>query len=179
MIRKSLYCIDFKALEDGKHSFSFFIDDAFFALFPESSVNKAAVKAEITMFKQPQSLRLSINLDGTIHVQCDRCLDYFEMPINYETELNVQFGDSSSDISDADTDITLAESELEIVLDKHFFDYINLCVPTRKIHSKDENGNRNCNVEMMELLNKHKLEENISDEEDIDPRWDSLRTLMN
>ncbi len=174
---ESRYSIDFKGLENGNHQFLFEIDDTFFEQYPESDVKKGKVQVKVGLQKHSFFLRLTFKFEGVIELQCDRCLDYYDYPIALETELNVKFGDEDSDLSDADTEITLANTALEIVLDKHFFDYVNLCVPAQKIHPEDKNGHTTCNPDMLDLIRQHNPPEEETTE--IDPRWEKLKTLMN
>lgn len=173
MRQEAIYSIDFKVLKDGIHQFGFDIDDSFLSNFERSDLNGGEIRINIGLNKSATMLRLDIRLDGILSVQCDRCLDFFKLPVKYATQLNVKFGDINSDLSDADTEITLSENETELVLDKHFYDYINLCIPAQKVHPEESS----CNTNMLEIIENMNMSD--SDEDKTDPRWDALKHLMN
>ena len=71
--------------------------------------------------------------------------------------------------------ITLPADEQELDLKQHIYEYILLSIPIKRVHPDDEFGNSTCDPFMLK-----KLEEFIIDQEnEIDPRWDELKKLMN
>ncbi len=54
--------------------------------------------------------------------------------------LHVDFGKETSDLSDVDDWMVISYKESQIDLTKHFYDYINLQVPLKKVHPNDEYG---------------------------------------
>ena len=172
----SKYKIKFRGLKEGRHKYKFEIEDSFFEKFPESEIKKAKISGRVELLISKDLLTLNIELEGTAELQCDRCLDFFDSPIKYETVLYADFGDKNSDLSDADNKITITDKASEIVLDKHFYDYIHLSLPYQKIHPTDENGKSTCNTKMTKIIEKYSLKEN---NETVDPRWDKLKSLYN
>ncbi len=177
MNTQARYSIEHKALSNGVYQFEYQIDEKFLSSFEHSEVKNGMLTAHVVLRKSSTFLHLDIKMEGEIEVECDLCLDKFFIPLLHETELTVKFGQTNSDLSDADTEITLAETETELVLDKHFFDYINISIPTRKTHPDDAQGNSTCNPDMLNLLET--LNADNEDEKTSDPRWDALKTLMN
>jgi len=168
---KDIYIINFHDLDIGEYDFKFILDNVFFEKFDNSEIKDANIKAEVKLIKHQHTFELDFDLSGFVTVQCDRCLDDFKQHVTYKTDLFVEFGEKSSDLSDADTRITIASNEIEIVLDKHLYDYAHLSIPYKNVHP-DENK---CN---MSIINR--IEElNTKQEEVSDPRWDKLKTLMN
>ncbi len=172
----SKYKIKFRGLKEGKHRYQFKIDNSFFEKYPESEIKKAEISAEVEMLITKDLLTLNIKLEGTAELQCDRCLDFFDSPITYETVLYADFGDKNSDLSDADNKVTISNKASEIVLDKHFYDYLHLSLPYQKIHPDDENGKSTCNHEMIKKIDEYSSGKNS---EPADPRWDKLKSLYN
>jgi uncharacterized metal-binding protein YceD (DUF177 family) len=160
----------------GTHEFSISLDSKFFDLFENSEVKTGLLKAEITLLRSSDSMHLKIDMKGTVDVECDRCLDTYPFQVDCSNELSVEIGEENSDLSDADDRITLSRRETSIDLSQHFFDYINLSLPIRKIHPKDENGKSTCNKDMIKKLKNLKVKESP---QEIDPRWDNLKTLLN
>ncbi|NOZ34317.1 MAG: DUF177 domain-containing protein [Chlorobi bacterium] len=168
--------IKFRGLKEGTYNFKFNINETFFKKYPESEIKEAKVLAEVEMLITKDLLRFNIYLSGKAELQCDRCLDFFNSPINYETVLFADFGDNNSDLSDADNRITISNKASEIVLDKHIYDYLHLSLPYKKIHPKDKNGKSTCNKEMIKKIEEYSTYEET---EITDPRWDKLKSLYN
>ncbi len=170
------YKIKFRGLKEGKHKYKFEIEDSFFEKYPESEIKKANIFAEVEMLISKDILTFDIKLKGTAEIQCDRCLDFFDFPISYKTILYVDFGEINSDLSDADNKITISNKAGDIVLDKHFYDYLHLALPYQKIHPNDKNGNSTCNKEMIKKIKEYST---CKETEITDPRWDKLKSLYN
>ncbi len=176
MDSKHQYIIPFTGLSEGNHEFTFHIDKAFFLLFPESDLHDAQVEIQVYLTKAPETLNLDIDLKGSVEVECDRCLDLFNQEIEFHAKLNVEFGDENSDISEADENIILSRKEIDLDLSRHFFDYINISLPIRRVHPKDQNGKSTCNKEMIKKLKELSVKKIDSEP---DTRWDNLKPLMN
>ncbi len=173
------YKIPLNGLKEGDYQYSYTINKYFFSTFPESEIQDAALEIEILLSKKTAVLNLEIELKGTVNIQCDRCLDLFDYPVNYRAKLYVKFGDKNSDLSDADETITLAHSEYELELSQHLYDYIMLSLPYKKVHPTDENGESTCNEKMLDEIEKFGNTDNPSEEKkEIDPRWDKLKGLI-
>ncbi|MBK8882594.1 MAG: DUF177 domain-containing protein [Bacteroidales bacterium] len=79
-------------------------------------------------------------------------------------------------IEDSDPDIiSFTTDEHELDLTQHFYEYIHLALPIKRVHPDDENGNSTCDPLMLDKLKELIVEE----DNDNDPRWDELRKLMN
>lgn len=168
--------IKFRGLSEDVHCYDFKITDDFFRQFPESEIKKGNVVANVEIQIRKDVLILDVFLKGNVQLQCGRCLDDYSQKIDFKTKLFIEFGEESSDISDVDNRIVLSKKEDEIYLDKHFYDYLHLSLPYQRFHPEDENGESECNIEMLNKLDElsSKKEENI-----IDPRWEKLKGLYN
>ena len=167
--------IKFKGISAGKYDYDFDLNDDFFSRFKESEIQKGNVHTFVEMTVTKDLLIFHFTLTGKVNVQCDRCLDFFYHEIQYKTTLYVEFGEKSSDISDADNRIMLSRNEYEIILDKHLYDYIHLSLPYQRIHPLNGRGESQCNIEMINKIN----ELNNTEGNEIDPRWDKLKELFN
>jgi uncharacterized metal-binding protein YceD (DUF177 family) len=167
------YTIQLGGLKEGRHTFDFEIDKKFFERIEESEVKEGRVIANVVMDKRSTHLDLAIMISGEVRICCDRCLELFFQPVVCENRLLVKFGKT---IEDIDPDIlSLPVGEHELDLQQHFYEYIILALPIKRVHPNDKNGKSTCDPEMLK-----KLEELIIDEEkESDPRWDKLKNLMN
>lgn len=167
------YIIPLSGLKEGRHNIDFEIGSEFFELFEESEVKEGRLVAHVEMVKLSSHLDLMISISGKVSICCDRCLEMFLYPIDSKNRLLVKFGKS---IDDTDPDIlSLPTDENELDLKQHFYEFIHLALPIRRIHPDDINGKSTCDPVMLK-----KLEELIIDEDKTnDPRWDDLKKLLN
>jgi uncharacterized protein len=170
------YIIPFRGLKDGEHKFEFDFDKLFFEKHEVLEARDGVIKAEALLYKKPQLLTLSISIAGFIQVQCDRCLDYFNLPIAYDCRLIIKF---SENIAESTDEIWIIHpSENEIDLEQYFFECIGLSIPLQKIHPLNKDGRSGCNSDMLSIIEEH-LSATDKDAEEIDPRWNKLKDLLN
>jgi uncharacterized metal-binding protein YceD (DUF177 family) len=166
----STYIIHYAALKEGVHLFEYQLAQEFFDLFEQPIVEGANVLIKLSLHKTATMLVLDIHATGTVHVECHRCLEEFEMPLDIRKTLIVK---STGEESDADNvDVIIADTASEINLAQHLYDFISLALPLKIVHPDDENGNPACNPETLK-----KLETLMVKQEQKDPRWEALRNI--
>jgi uncharacterized protein len=167
------YTIPLAGLKEGRHSFEFEINEAFFEHFEESEVKKGTLVANVEIEKRSTLAELEIRIEGNVMVCCDRCLEMFLQQVICDDRLIVKFG---KNVGEDDPDIlSLPADAPELDLTQHFYEFIMLALPIRRIHPDDILGNSTCDPEMLKKLREHITEE----EHDNDPRWDELKKLIN
>jgi uncharacterized protein len=168
------FVIPFKGLKEGRHDFIFEIGDKFFDDFPESEIKKGDVQVNVYLVKRVNMLEFEFEISGNVWATCDRCLDEFLLPIEYEANLFVKFGE----ISEEQTDeiILLSSSETEIDLLQYIYEFIHLSLPYRKVHPNDKKGKSLCNKEMLKKISEYTTRENI--ENSNNPEWDNLKNFL-
>jgi uncharacterized protein len=168
------YSIPFKGLRDGQHSFRFDIDRTFFDAFDSSEIHAGSLIAEISLNKEPQLLEMDFFIHGTVEVSCDRCLDIFELPVQYKGRLFFKFGIESLELTDEI--IILATGQTEINIAQYLYEFIHLSLPYTKVHP-DINGKSGCDPEMIKKLDSLTVKE--SGKKEHDSRWDKLKEISN
>ncbi|MBI4931069.1 MAG: DUF177 domain-containing protein [Bacteroidetes bacterium] len=162
------YLIPFAGLKSGEHNFDYVIDDTFFKEREYSEVQHAKIKTSITLSKEINLLVFDIKMEGTINVMCDRCGDYFDLPVWGENKLVVSL---TNDKFENEADIlAIPIDSSEIDISQYLYEYVSMLLPQRRIHT-DKSG---CNPEALKILNK--LSEKKG-EENIDPRWEALKNI--
>jgi uncharacterized protein len=164
------FVIPFKGLATGNHDFVFEIDDKFFEDFKESEITKSKILAKVNLRKMVNMLELDFTLSGTVIVICDRCLDEFEMLLDYQTKLFVKFGESNQEQSDEIIVLSYTEGELDIK--QYIYEYIHLSLPYKRVHPNDKKGNSLCNKGMLKKLNEYSMGEKLDNQ-------NILKNLMN
>lgn len=171
---KNNFVIDYKALANGRHDFKYRLDSSFFAQFAESEFQNGKIELDLVAEISDYSLKFDFDFKGTVEVECDRCLDLFDLPIEGYFTLNVKFGDVSSDPAEADDEIVLSRDENKIDLAHHIYEYIALSVPARRVHPDGIDGLPQCNPDMSATLEVLEAHDNVVE---TDPRWEQLRNL--
>jgi uncharacterized metal-binding protein YceD (DUF177 family) len=156
------YKIGFSGLKDGHHDFEFDLGEAFFAEREFSEASSGEVKVQVHLNKHPNMMEFTFALKGTVVLPCDRCLQNLSLPVDVEEELIVKFGEEE----DLDSEIwVLSENAYELDLEQLLFEFVQLSLPLRKVHSK-----KDCDPEVLKRLQ-------IEEDENYDSRWDALKNL--
>jgi uncharacterized protein len=167
------FIIPFKTLSDGKHQFDYIIDDSFFENYEMSEIQKGKIDVVVTLEKTETMLTFLFHINGTVNIMCDRCLDYFGLPIGTEFKMFVKFGKEKTE--QTDEILIIPESDHEINIMQYIYEYINLSLPIQRIHPDDKDGYSQCNAEFLEKLkefSKTKIQDN-----EVDPRWEILKNI--
>lgn len=173
MSSQSFYNIAYRGLSQGKHVFEYDIDDKFFSEFEGGVVEEGDVNVCLTLEKQSALMILNFDVKGQVKVQCDRCLEMYDQPIEGSDKVFVKFGDK--EFEDGDDVIWVGANEHQLNVAQLIYEFICLAIPIKRIHPDDENGNSTCDPEMIEKLDKYI----IKDEDANNPVWNDLRKLLN
>ena len=182
------YGIAFKGLKDGEHVFEYRLKDAFFELFEQPQVETGDLAATVTLIKSSRMLEFRFSIVGEVGTVCDRCLSDVDVPIDYEGILYVNFGDEYAEPTEEIVVIPYEEHTFNIA--SFLYEFIVVSVPIRHIHPDNEDGTPGCDPEMLERLDEYIVHDDIEasdrdedndieDEDSIDPRWDELKKLFN
>ena len=162
------YRIAFEGLKPGSHRFQMEVDRSFFALFPLSEIQQARLSVEVNLEKLGTQLDARITLDGTIEVDCDRCLGSFDLAVHFEDRVIAKLGE----VTDLEGDVWILGSEIhELDLSQPLFEFAHLALPTRRIHPDAAD----CDPDMLNRLDGPGG--GGDDEEPMDPRWNALKEL--
>jgi len=167
------YIIAYKGLHEGSHDFIFNIGKSFIEKHEFLEARDGKLRADVKMVKSATQLVFAITIGGFIEVQCDRCLDYFPLEINFTGTLYAKFSGTTGEY-DGEV-IVLDPEEGEIDLKQYFFESIGLSIPYRKIHPPDRNNEPTCNREMLTRLGEHI----VFGESKNNPLQDKLKDLSN
>lgn len=147
------YIIQFKGLKEGVHEFTFSIDKPFFEAFEYLAVPDGQVDVTVVLEKKPTFLELNVSIKGEMEVQCDRCLEFFPLPVQYNGHLVVRFSELENE-SDEDV-IWLRPDDYELDLRHYFYECLSLSIPIRKVHPDLPNGEPGCDPGMLKKLNEY------------------------
>jgi len=170
------FTIPFVGLKEGKHLFEYEIDNAFFEYFEYEDFNSSNLKVNVVLEKKTTLLELHFEVSGTVNVNCDVTNELYEQPLESEFDLVVKFGE---EYNDENIDILIIpHGEYEISIQQYVYELIVLSMPTKRVHPGVEDGTLDSEIlkKLEELSPKQK---NIKkDQEEIDPRWNTLKKLL-
>ncbi|MBI5539732.1 MAG: DUF177 domain-containing protein [Bacteroidia bacterium] len=166
------FIIPFIGLKTGEHVFDYKIGTSFLKNFNNSEIKDIELNVEVKMIKNNNLLEFNFQLNGSVQVECDICLDDVSLPVDYHSYLIAK----RENVEDAEDDIVyLKPDESEIDISQFIYECIVFSLPLRRVHP-DKRGKNKCNPEMIKKLKSH-LVDNV--EETSDPRWNDLKNLLN
>jgi uncharacterized metal-binding protein YceD (DUF177 family) len=171
------FTIPFVGLKIASHHFDFDIDKAFFEYFEYEDFNDAKVDVKVVLEKKTTLLELNFKISGIVNVNCDLTNEPYDQKIKNDFNLVVKFG---NEYNDEDTDIlVLPHGEYEINIQQYIYELIVLSVPIKRVHPGVKDGTLNSDIlkKLEELSPKIDLEKEVKEDE-IDPRWNTLKKLL-
>ena len=180
------YNLVLKDIVGEKAKFEYTLDDVFFKKIDSPEVQRGSVTAQVSVHKTISTFDLEFQLEGSIIVPCDRCLDDMEQPIRHKEKLQVKFGDK---FSEEDEIVIVPASEGAINIAWFLYEFIVLNIPIKHVHAPGV-----CNKTMVTKLKRHIIrnkddaddspldldddDDDVSTEETTaDPRWDALQNI--
>lgn len=166
--KKEEYIVPVKGLGLGSYQYTYKIDEKFFNSFECFDIDKGLLNLTVDLVKEPNLLNFRFHFTGFVELQCDRCLDRFDLDVENSFRLIVNYGEKFEEVSDEI--ITVPSNENNMDLGQYIFEYVNLMLPIKKVHPDDEDGNSTCNKEMLNRLDEHSKQKS-------DSRWDALKNM--
>lgn len=162
--------IDLKAMVVDCIETTYVLDDDYFAALDGADIQQGRVEVGVSIRKTENYFTLSLNAEGFVMVQCDRCLDDMQQQISGASSFIVKLSNETSE-----DDEIINVDEVEGILDTSWLIYetIALSVPIKHVHAPGK-----CNAAMTEKLNElSATRSGDGAEESIDPRWAALAKL--
>lgn len=143
-----LYNIQLKTMAIGESEIEYHLDNAFFALIGEEDVQKGDVTAKVKVRKTAKESELSFELEGSVIILCDRCLEEMNQPIKAKGHLIVRMGKEFKD--DGDDIVIIPEEQGMINVSWFMYEFIVLDIPVKHVHPYGL-----CNKEMTKKLGEY------------------------
>lgn len=140
------FLIPLNGLSAGKIDQNWQVGIDFFRRFENSQVIDADVLASVKLEKIGPKIGVELLLDGTLTLECDRCLEDLIMPINESVTLTVMFEELDEDNDDEDI-ICIEKGSTDLDLSQVIYDYSCLALPIQRFHREGE-----CNLKVVEIL---------------------------
>jgi uncharacterized metal-binding protein YceD (DUF177 family) len=170
------FTIPFVGLKIAKHHFEYKVEQAFFKHFEYEDFNDVNIEVHVELEKKATLLELHFKISGWVNVNCDLTNEPYNQTIDNEFDLVVNFGD---EYNDEHIDILIVpHGTYEINIQQYIYELIILAVPIKRIHPGVEDGTLDSDIlEKLEELSPG-LKESKDKEEEIDPRWNTLKKLL-
>ncbi|MBZ9731157.1 DUF177 domain-containing protein [Salegentibacter sp. JZCK2] len=171
------YTIPFVGLKLGKHQFEYEINKEFFEHFEYDDLNTADVKIDLLLDKKTTMMELTFKASGSVNVNCDITNEPYDQPLEGSLFLVVKFGEEFND--ENEELLILPHGEFEVNVQQYIYELIVLSIPLKRVHPGVEDGT--LESEVLDKLEELSINnnENKTDEDEIDPRWDKLKNLLN
>lgn len=175
-VHRSEYAIKFTGLPNGVHEFGFAITGKFFQNREDTIIHGADIQAHVSLTKGT-TMQLGIRMQGYVLVDCVRCLEPVQTPIDMEKTMLVRQVENPNPDDDDDDAINIALHAHEIDLEKIFYDYLTLQVPYSPVHEDKESGEPGCDPEILQFLQKKADNEEDDDDDENGGTWDALKNI--
>lgn len=171
------YTVNIVGLANKVHHFEFEMGNDFFEKFGTELLTEGNLKADVALDKRETLIDASFAIDGFVKLICDRSLDTFDHPIHTKKKLVFKYGETDEELSDEIVVIRRDTDSLE--LGHYIFEFIALEVPMKKLHPRfqEEEAEDGDAEGKIIYTSKPSPDEDRTDGEDIDPRWDVLKKL--
>ncbi len=153
----------------------------FLGSFDNTEIKDADIQASCSVRKSGNWFGVDMLLEGTVTVECDRCLDDLTIPVDRTVKLSIKF---TSDATQEQKDLIEEEGDREVVcfpseessvdLRQIAYDYICLSLPMVRVHPEGE-----CNPDVIRYLSGHVQEEEVDQKaSDSNSPFAGLRDLL-
>jgi uncharacterized metal-binding protein YceD (DUF177 family) len=173
-MRHKEFEIPFSGLKLGKHRFDFQIDKAFFDSYQYDEFNKADIEVTAILNKMSTMMELELKAQGTVNLACDLTSEPFDQPIESNLDLVIKFGEEFNDEDDEILVIPHGSHQFNIA--QYIYEMGVLSVPTKRVHPGIADGT--LDSEILRKLEELQPKEVKNEENEIDPRWDALKSLL-
>ncbi len=164
--------IAYKGLSEGLHRFEWVLDDRFFAAFESPEIRGGKVDVELELEKSAAGLKLDFEIGGKVRVECDRCAEECEVPVDWEGGFRVRFGDEAVDF-DGEL-MWLGRGEGEFNVAQYIYESVLLALPIKRTHDNcAPAGVRFISEEEFERAERGSEMQKMAD----NPEWQKLKEL--
>jgi len=178
MMRLAAFTIPFVGLKLGKHHFEYEIDNEFFEHFEYDEFNSPNLKVDLLLEKKSTMMELRFSVLGTVNLNCDLTNEPYDQPIDSSLFLVIKFGEAFND--DNEDLLILPHGDYEVNVQQYIYELIVLAVPLKRVHPGVEDGTLESDVlDKLEELSLDTEKTKPKNEDDIDPRWNKLKNLLN
>ena len=169
------FIIPLNGLAAGKNEFFWQADKEFFNSFENAEILDAQLDADVIVEKLGRYIGVDCDVRGTVTVECDRCLDELDMPVDVEIKLSVKYGmeENSEEPQPGEREVIfIPDTDAEFDMSQIIYDYVCLSLPMQRVHEEGE-----CNPETMKYYGCP-VEMEVSEDEEVANPFATLKDLF-
>ncbi len=173
------FTIPFVGLKLGEHHLDFKIENKFFEHFEYDEFNDVNLNLDVLLDKKTTLLEFTIDYKGVVNVFCDVTNEPFDQELSGSYHFIVKFGEEFN--NENEDLLIIPHGSYEVNIQQYIYESVILNLPTRRIHPGIEDGTLKSDIlDKLKELSPGANKKNKSTSEDkTDPRWDSLKNLLN
>ena len=145
------FIVPLNGLAPGGTLFRWHAEGQFFSGFENSEILDADLVVSVKAEKSGRFAGLDLSIEGTVVVECDRCLGDLTLPVSVQRAFSVNFGNAGeaaqSDEGEREI-LMLPETDTDLDLSQVIYDYVCTSLPLSRVHPEGE-----CDPETVKYLN--------------------------
>ena len=167
------YRIKLSAINEKLHKERFDINNEFINECLDFQIEDSILKLDVAIKKEgAREYELKCHIYGKINgVPCDLCTESLSLEINKLDTFIIKEANESIQSNDEIIFIQPGQKRLDIT--HLIFEMIILSIPLKRVHKLNKEGERLCDKEMLNLIQKYFKKKSIEN----DPRWDPLKKI--
>ncbi len=161
------FIIPLNGLTAGENMFSWQAGKEFFESFENTEILDAHLDADVRVEKSGRYIGVDCDVRGEVTVECDRCLDELDMPVDVEIRLSVKYGseESSEEPQPGEREVIFVpDTDAELDMSQIIYDYVCLSLPMQRMHRPGE-----CNPEAMKYYGAPEGSDAFDEEGEVNP----------
>ena len=157
---KDDFIVPLNGLAQGRTEFFRSVGKEFFERFENSEILDADLDLDVAVTKSGRSIAVDCEIDGSVVVICDRCLEDLTIPVRTGFRLSLKFVDPDLEETgflgmENDREVVcVPENEADFDLSQTVYDYVCLSLPVQRVHNEGE-----CNPEAVRYLSSENGQE--------------------
>ncbi|MBO5562150.1 MAG: DUF177 domain-containing protein [Bacteroidales bacterium] len=145
------YIIPLNGWAAGEREFRWHAGTEFFQMFDNAEILDADVDVEAKVVKSGHYIGVDLDVEGSVTVPCDRCLEDLTLPVDAHPSFSVKFGEEVSpggESGEGEREILcLSDSDADLDLRQVIYDFVCLSLPMQKVHDEGQ-----CNPDTVRFL---------------------------
>ena len=161
------FIIPLNGLTAGKNEFFWQAGKEFFDSFENAEILDAQLDADVIVEKSGRYIGVDCDVRGKVVVECDRCLDELDMPVDVEIRLSVKYGmeENSEETQPGEREVIfIPDTDADFDMSQIIYDYVCLSLPMQRTHALGE-----CNPEVMKCYGAPVVDAQAQDETENNP----------
>ena len=144
--------IAYVGLKVGVHKFNYDVEGSFFKHFEDSPIQDCKVNVRLEFEKKETFFILNFFIDGSVKVECDRCLVPFDKSIFGDYPCFIKFAEDPANMNDEPEVIFISRDQTVLDVSQLVYEFINLCLPIQKMGCEKPGNEPQCNKEVLKFL---------------------------